>query len=356
MPHKTYDHAAIAAAAKAAPGEWTHIGVYDSDESAAGMARHIRAGRKAAAYAPAGTFEVYPARVPDGTALWTRYVAFVPDLKPRPESMTYQVCDRGSGREYVGVRIVSVTVAAECPECGGPRGEATPFRFCEDGKWHTVSRWSNPCGHVDMYASILREHHQRVARQEEQEQKDAAWAIRSGPVLAGPFTGAVLLLNATAAETRGLTARQAARFLAGQGHYEPAVLIEEEIEKRGGCWSARKAAVWLAELGAARAGESGDVSVAPAAGAEPLEASAQRASDRCLAYDARPIGVVAAERVEQSTQPARFRACMSEALKAYKAGEDLATARRCLDDPLKVAAEIEALAGLRRLAQQGGAR
>jgi len=82
-----------------------------------------------------------------------------PETDTPPQSMTVRICDRGTGRDYVGVTIRSVTVPAVCPVCGGPRGMDTvrSHRFCEDGEWYNVDRWTNPCGHTDMYADVLRE-------------------------------------------------------------------------------------------------------------------------------------------------------------------------------------------------------
>ncbi|MFJ7963202.1 hypothetical protein [Streptomyces sp. NPDC096324] len=80
------------------------------------------------------------------------------------------MCDRGAGREYVGVRIQKVTISDRCPTCGGPRGvtddgESTVrnHNFHEDGDWLSVDTWKNPCGHVDMYSAVLREDRDRAA-------------------------------------------------------------------------------------------------------------------------------------------------------------------------------------------------
>lgn len=64
--------------------------------------------------------------------------------------------------------------------------------------------------------------------------------------------------------------------------------------------------------------------------------------------DCRPVGQVARSRRFQSEQPAKFQVCMARALAAIRGGADLATAAWVADDPIKTAAEIEALAGLRR--------
>ena len=50
-----------------------------------------------------------------------------------------------------------VEISATCPRCGGSRGEVRTERSCEDGQWYDVSRWENPCGHLDLYADVLRE-------------------------------------------------------------------------------------------------------------------------------------------------------------------------------------------------------
>ncbi|MFJ7592461.1 hypothetical protein ACIQZO_34850 [Streptomyces sp. NPDC097617] len=342
------DHAAVAAAAKAAPGEWQHVGVYLST-SVPSMANAVRRATRLKAYAPGGTFEAYHARVEAGEALWVRYVAWTPNLEPRPLTMTYRVCDRGSSSGYTGVGIVTITVAASCPECGGPRGRAVPYRFCEDGEWYTVDRWTNPCGHLDAYAAVLTEHRRLQDERDVEEQRDAARALKAGPANAGPFTGAVVLLNSAAAETRGLTARQAAQFLARHGHHEAADLVEEELTRQAGQrWSARKAAVYLAETGAAHGavfgGGDSDAAVTPA--------PAPKAAIRVLPRDPRPIGVVAEPRIAASDQPEWFRARLSDALKAVERGDDPATAAWTATDRVGLAAEIEALAGLRRLARK----
>lgn len=83
----------------------------------------------------------------------------MPQSSQTAGTMTVRVCDRGSGRDYVGVRIRTVTVSDRCPSCGGPRGVDTirNHNFHEDGDWLSVDRWTNPCGHVDMYDAVLRE-------------------------------------------------------------------------------------------------------------------------------------------------------------------------------------------------------
>lgn len=58
-------------------------------------------------------------------------------------------------REGWNVHTVAVNISKKCPVCGGPRGEPTWHRFCEDGEWLTVNVWKNACGHVDLYKDVL---------------------------------------------------------------------------------------------------------------------------------------------------------------------------------------------------------
>lgn len=61
------------------------------------------------------------------------------------------------------------------------------------------------------------------------------------------------------------------------------------------------------------------------------------------------VGEVAWMRVASSDEPERFRVCMARALTALDRGDDIATAAWTAADPVRLAAEIEALAGIRRL-------
>lgn len=51
----------------------------------------------------------------------------------------------------------TVTISDRCPTCGGPRGEATKCPCYEDGVSFVVDCWTNPCGHIDRYADVLKE-------------------------------------------------------------------------------------------------------------------------------------------------------------------------------------------------------
>jgi hypothetical protein len=65
--------------------------------------------------------------------------------------------DWGFGLGIMSRWLRTVEIADACPECGGPRGEATLRRFCEDGDWYDMSIWANACGHTDFYPAVLAE-------------------------------------------------------------------------------------------------------------------------------------------------------------------------------------------------------
>lgn len=71
---------------------------------------------------------------------------------------------------------------------------------------------------------------------------------------------------------------------------------------------------------------------------------------RVIQLNGRPIGDVAGPRVQLSDNPRWFRTCMARALADIDRGEDLTTTKWPCGDPIKCAAEIEAVTGLRRLA------
>lgn len=79
------DHPRIAARAKAAPGQWQHVGVYRDPESARSTATHVRRAHLAA-YAPAGAFQAYRS-LDDGRCLWVRYVHGITPSGDLPEEM-----------------------------------------------------------------------------------------------------------------------------------------------------------------------------------------------------------------------------------------------------------------------------
>jgi hypothetical protein len=61
----------------------------------------------------------------------------------------------GSGpiRPYVR----TVEIADNCPKCGEKRGEPQGLNECDDGAYYWVQIWTNPCGHKDYYADVVRE-------------------------------------------------------------------------------------------------------------------------------------------------------------------------------------------------------
>ncbi|MEW2631585.1 hypothetical protein AB0903_07990 [Streptomyces sp. NPDC048389] len=233
------DHAAVAAAARAERGTWMLAGLYPSSMTAKSVAKHIaRGSEKYPAYLPGG-FEAYAARSGEDEALWIRYVAGDPPVPPLPDRMTVRVCDRGDGRAYVGVFIVTVTISTLCPVCGGPRGwdRVRPHRFCEDGEWLSVDKWDNPCGHLDTYAAVLRESRERQLPPP----PPLIEPVRDDEELSEP----VALIVQAAAERRGMHAAQAALLLEQHGHTTDADAVRAEIKASRGHMSAKQAATFL---------------------------------------------------------------------------------------------------------------
>ncbi|MET9321906.1 hypothetical protein ABZX75_17190 [Streptomyces sp. NPDC003038] len=239
----TTDHQAAAKAARAERGTWKLAGLYNSSPSARTVARLIGAGdAKYPAYRPAGAFEAYAAPAGDEVTVWVRYVAGDEPVKPLPDRMSVRVCDRGDGREYVGVCIVTVTISTLCPVCGGPRGWDTvrPHRFHEDGEWLVVDCWDNPCGHVDAYAAVLRE-------SRDQQLPPPAPVVEEPPAPAEE-DGPVALILAAASERRGMHAKQAAQLLDQHGYTDAAAVVMAELKNRRGHMSAKGAASLLHTL------------------------------------------------------------------------------------------------------------
>lgn len=242
------DHPAVAAAARAERGTWFLAAVYGTPASARDVVRRVPRAHQLPSYEPAGAFEAYSAFHHDGHAVWVRYVGGdgpVPDL---PHTMSVRVCDYGPGPGYSGVCIVTVTVRALCPTCGGPRGVDTigPNRFHKDGDWYTADVWQNRCGHVDWYEAVLRESRSTLP---------PLPVVRSQDFEPDERTGAAVALISTAADQRRVHhAKQAALLLDENGHQDAGDLIRAEIKARCGHMSARQAARFLTELAAARAG------------------------------------------------------------------------------------------------------
>ena len=44
-----------------------------------------------------------------------------------------------------------------CPQCGGPRGKLSSRHQYESGTSFYINIWQNPCGHLDLYADVIKE-------------------------------------------------------------------------------------------------------------------------------------------------------------------------------------------------------
>ncbi|MEU7092939.1 hypothetical protein [Kitasatospora aureofaciens] len=239
------DHTSAAAAALAARGTWVRAGVYASSLNARTAAYRVRnASPDFPAYVgQPGDWEAYVAPAGDEDALWVRFVGGEGAVPPLPDRMTVRICDRGDGRDYVGVRIVSVTISTRCAVCGGPRGWDTVrnHNFHEDGDWYAVDRWTNPCGHIDMYAAVLTE-----ARRRPLPTEPAALPLPvSAALRAKDVSEPVALILAAVANNRMLHAYRAADLLDEHSHDEAAAAIRAEVKARKGHMSAHQAAHFL---------------------------------------------------------------------------------------------------------------
>lgn len=72
--------------------------------------------------------------------------------------------------QHGGQALVTLEISDFCPVCGGPRGALFGTHSYDGSRRLNVDGWSNPCGHVDTYASI-REEGKRVAFKEPTEFK-----------------------------------------------------------------------------------------------------------------------------------------------------------------------------------------
>lgn len=79
------DHAAVAEAARRAPGEWVVVGEYRNPVTAASTASSIRTGHRRGHrpyYAPGGSFEARVSRAENGTLVEARYVGAAANGEP----------------------------------------------------------------------------------------------------------------------------------------------------------------------------------------------------------------------------------------------------------------------------------
>lgn len=79
-------------------------------------------------------------------------------------AMTVVVPDEVAAKATGRPIICEVTIAATCPGCGGPRGEATRHSRTVDGVRYSVDQWANKCGHTDYYTAVLAEARAAKAR------------------------------------------------------------------------------------------------------------------------------------------------------------------------------------------------
>lgn len=76
--------------------------------------------------------------------------------------MIVTVIDREAMNKELGfgfftILTKTVTISNKCPICGGDRGKPYPYHHYEDGDSAIVSRWDNPCGHIDKYTDVIKE-------------------------------------------------------------------------------------------------------------------------------------------------------------------------------------------------------
>lgn len=247
------DHVGAAAEAQVARGVWVLAGVYERSASATAAAHHMP---RLAAYQPPGAFEAYAAPHEEGTALWVRYVAGDAPVPPLLDRMTVRLRHEGPGRAAVGV--ITVTVSALCPTCGGPRGyeTITPQRFRHDGDYYVVDRWTNRCGHADTHPAVLRESRENQLEPgppvlPPEPVEALGRPARLAPPAADSPAGVVLR---AADEWRGMRARAAIQVLEKHGFPAEAERVRNELRVRDakGRMSARQIAHWLHTGGDAR--------------------------------------------------------------------------------------------------------
>ncbi len=239
----SHDHAAVAESAREERGTWLMAGVYGTRMSAESA---VKKAPSMPAYAPPGAFEAYAAMCDDGWALWVRYVAGDEPVPELPERMTVRVCDWLSDQEGDGLGVVTVTVAARCATCGGPRGHDTLTwaEFTDGGVEFTVDRWTNPCGHLDTYDAILQE--ARFRPLPEPSSGPAGVVLKDVPEPPAPDSPAGVVLAAADA-WRGMRAKAAIAVLDKHGYAEDADRVATMLRtaRTHGHISARQVAHWL---------------------------------------------------------------------------------------------------------------
>ena len=82
-------------------------------------------------------------------------------MSDQTTTMQVRVRDRSAEAPWgVGLTnpvVRTVEISANCPVCGGPRGVPRNLNQVDDGAYYSVDVWTNPCGHVDHYAVVVKE-------------------------------------------------------------------------------------------------------------------------------------------------------------------------------------------------------
>ncbi|MFC8332812.1 hypothetical protein [Streptomyces olivaceus] len=250
--HRTrVDHAAVVKEARAVPGRWVFAAAYASRVSADSAARRIPLAERIPAYEPAGSVEAYAANTREGPVLWVRSVEGGP-YPALPVRMSVRI-PAMTGMNPGEVGVLTVSVRPVCHTCGGPRGwdVVQPVEMHIHNVLVVVDRWSNLCGHDDVYADILQESRRTPAP------RTTAASYGRGhrpgdPARAGVFQSAVELVLQATADHRSMHAKQAAVLLRLNGYAEAAGLVEAKSRAERGHLSAKGAAHFLTVEGAAR--------------------------------------------------------------------------------------------------------
>jgi hypothetical protein len=56
--------------------------------------------------------------------------------------------------DHAGQHLITVTLRWVCPTCGGPRGDLRPAVSYDGSRRLACDGWTNPRGHVDLYAAV----------------------------------------------------------------------------------------------------------------------------------------------------------------------------------------------------------
>ena len=59
--------------------------------------------------------------------------------------------------DHDGHHLITVTLRWVCPVCGGPRGPVIATLSYDGSRRLACDGWSNPCGHIDHYATVRTE-------------------------------------------------------------------------------------------------------------------------------------------------------------------------------------------------------